>query len=274
MKKNNYPKIGLALGSGGPKGLSHIGVIKVLEENGIFVDYIAGSSIGALIGGFYSATKDISEIEEIALTTNWSFLFSLIDPSFHQGLVSGEKLKRFIEEYIDCVHFQDLLIPFSVVATDLKNGEAVFIDNGGVSIAIRASISFPLVFKPVLYDDSLLADGGLSVPVPVKILKKMGADIVIAVNLNSNNTFNLEKNNLNFYTIACNSLSIMGHQIANYNLEEADIIISPKTGYLHWGNFVKCKKIIVAGEEAMKGQLLPLQRLLYDKNIMIRQNSL
>jgi NTE family protein len=264
MFKSKKPKIGLALGSGGPKGLAHIGVIKVLEENNIPIDFIAGSSIGAMVGGFYAAAKDVKQMEKIALGTGWKLILSLIDPSLSQGLVGGEKVKKFIESHIDKIHFQDLKIPLSVVATDLKSSEAIVINKEEVASAIRASISFPLVFKPIEREGKLLADGGLSLPVPVDIVRKMGAELVIAVNLdadyfaNGNNA----KANFGFYKIANNSINLLRHHLASWNIKNADIVITPQLGSMHWNKFLDGKDIILEGEKAMKEQLNQLQELI------------
>ena len=272
MVNKKRPKIGLALGSGGAKGLAHIGVIKVLEENNTPIDFIAGSSIGALIGGFYSATKDIKQIEEIALSTNWRQVLSLIDPSLRQGLISGEKIKKFIENHIGKIRFQDLKIPLSVIATDLKTGETISINQGEVASAIRASISFPLVFKPVKWKSRLLADGGLSLPVPVEIVRKMGAELVIAVNLDADYFTNGDNNktNLGFYKIANNSINLLRYHLASWNVKNADIIVEPKLdiklGIVHWNKFLDGKNIILAGESAMKKKLPQLQELIYQKS--------
>jgi len=269
MTNKERPKIGLALGSGGPRGLAHIGVIKVLEKNNIPVDFIAGSSIGALVGGFYAATKDIKQIEKIALSTNWRLILSLIDPSLRQGLVGGEKIKNFIESYINKMRFQDLKIPFSAIATDIKNGDIVCINEGEVSSAIRASISLPLIFKPIKREDKLLADGGLSLPVPVKIVRKMGAELVIAINLDANYFTNNNNQNINFgfYKIANNSINLLRHHLASWNVKEADIIVEPKlgikVGITYWNKFLDGKNIILAGESAMKEKLPQLQKLIY-----------
>ncbi len=269
MPKTKQPKVGLALGSGGAKGLAHIGVIKVLEKNNIPIDFIAGSSIGALVGGFYSAAKDIKEIEKIAISANWRQLLSLIDPSLRQGLISGEKLKKFIENYIGKIKFQDLKIPFSAIATDLKTGEIVSINQGEVTSAIRASISIPLVFKPARREGRLLADGGLSLPVPVEIARKMGAELVIAVNLDADYFANKDDNktNLSFYKIANNSINLLRYHLASWNVKDADITIEPKLGIklgiVHWNKFLDGKDIILAGEEVAKKILPQLKELIY-----------
>ncbi|MCK5588827.1 MAG: patatin-like phospholipase family protein [Candidatus Pacebacteria bacterium] len=263
IENKKRPKIGLAFGSGGPKGLAHIGVIKVLEKNNIPIDFIAGSSIGSMIGGFYAATKDIKQIEKIALDADKKLIFSLIDFSFRQGLICGNKVKNYIEKYINKIHFQDLKIPLSIVATNLKNGNAVVMNEGEVALAVRASISSPLIFKPIKEKGKLLADGGLSVPVPVDIVKEMGADIVIAVNLDTDyfGDDNNKNTDFGFYKIANHSINLLCHHLALCNVKNADIVVTPQTGDLHWGKFLDGKDVILAGEKAMEDKLNELKKL-------------
>ena len=255
-------KIGLALGSGGAKGLAHIGVIKTLIKNNIPIDFIAGSSIGAMVGGAYAAIKDIEKVEKIALEANWKQILSLIDPSLGQGLIKGKKIKNFMESYIGKVHFKDLNIPLSVVATDLKTGEAVFINEGEVASAVRASISYPLVFKPVERENKLLTDGGLSYPIPVNIVKKMGADLVIAVNLDTDHFANNQNKTLGFYKIANNSINLLRYHLSCWNIKNADIVVTPKNGYVGWNKFLDGKDIILSGERAMKLAMPQLRKLM------------
>ncbi|MFA5015454.1 MAG: patatin-like phospholipase family protein [Actinomycetota bacterium] len=271
--KSKKPKIGLALGSGGAKGLAHIGVIKVLEENNIPIDFIAGSSIGAMVGGFYAVTKDVKRVEEIALNTNWRQMLYLIDPSFRQGLIGGRKVKKFISDNIDKTNFEDCKIPLSVIATDLKTGAVVIINKGEIVPAIRASISFPLVFKPIEQDDRLLADGGLSLPVPVEVVRKMGADIVIAVNLDTNYFPNDHKDKLGFYKIAINSINLLRYHLASWNIIDADIVINPKFGYVHLAKFLNGKDIIIAGEKAAREALPQLQEIINRKVITTKSEK-
>lgn len=264
MAEPKRPKIGLALGSGSAKGLAHIGVIKVLEENNIPIDFIAGSSIGAMIGGAYASGLSIKEIEAIALSTNWRKVFSvLFEPKLRQGLIGGEKVKKFIESYIDGKDFKDCKIPFVAVATDLRTGEAVVLDKGKMASAIRASISIPLVFKPVKINNRTLADGGLSAPVPVEIIKSMGADIVIAVNLDKH--YCDKKYKPGWYNIANDSLNILRHHLAHLNTEKADIVIDINTGKNSWYQFVNGQDKILAGEEATKIILPHLKELICQK---------
>ena len=262
MKESKRPKIGLALGSGGPTGLAHIGVIKVLEENKIPIDFIAGSSIGAMIGGFYAAGLDIKKIEEIALETNWRRMFSLVDPHFKQGLIGGEKVKSFIDNYIKGKNFENCKIPFVAIATDLKTGEIVVFDKGEMTQAIRASISIPLVFTPEEINGRLLADGGLSAPVPVEIVRGMGADIVIAVNLDKH--CHDEECKPGWYNVANDSLSILRHHLALLNVAKADVVVDIDVGKNYWYQFTNGQDKILVGEKATK-TVLPILKELIDQ---------
>lgn len=267
MAKVKQLKIGLALGSGGPKGLSHIGIIKVLEKNNIPIDFIAGVSIGSVIGGFYAHTKDIKKIEEIALSNNWRQTLPLFfDPSLRQGFVNGRKIKAFIENIIGKIHFKDLKIPFSVVATDIKTGETVIINEGEVAKAIRASSSIPLIFKPVKSGSNLLVDGGLSMPVPTEIVRGMGADIVISVNLDADYFSDTEDSNFGFYRVANSSIKLLRHHLASSNIRDADIIINPKIGKVGWNKFIDSKNVILEGEEAMQLSISKLKKLIRQRS--------
>ena len=264
MANLNRPKIGLALGSGGAKGLAHIGVIKALEENNIPIDFIAGSSIGAMVGGFYAAGLDINKIEKIVKDTNWRQIFSLVDPYLRQGLIGGEKVKTFIENYIKGKKFEDCRIPFSAVATNLKTGEIVILNKGEMTPAIRASISLPLIFKPVEINKKMLVDAGLSSPVPAKIVRDMGADIVIAVNLDKH--YYNEKSKHGWYDVANNSLNILRHNLALLNMVNADIAINIDVGKNYWYQFVNGQDKILAGEKETNKILPQLKELINQKS--------
>lgn len=270
VKNSKRPKIGLALGSGGPKGLAHIGVIKVFLANKIPIDYISGVSIGAMIGGFFAEKGDIKKVEKIALATNWKLILSLLDPSFGQGLFGGDKVKNFIEKNVDKTPFKKLKIPLAVVATNIKNGQSVVMREGELASAIRASISFPLVFRPARRRGKLLADGGLSCPVPVEIVREMGADIVVAVNLDAKCFFNGGKDSdFGFYKIANSSINLLRYHLAEQNIKTADVVIDPKLGRTNWSKFVDGKEIIAAGERAAKKALPQIKKLLAKKNEII-----
>ncbi|MHB9019839.1 MAG: patatin-like phospholipase family protein [Minisyncoccota bacterium] len=262
MIRSKRPKIGLALGSGGSKGLAHIGIIKVLEKNNIPIDFIAGSSIGAMVGGFYATGLNIKRIEEIALDTSWRDLISLIDPHLKQGLIGGEKVKTFIDKYINGKQFKDCKIPFIAVATDLKTGDIVVLNKGDLSSAIRASISIPLVFKPIELNNRVLVDGGLSAPVPVEIVRKMGADLVIAVNLDKH--YHDGDWKPGWYDVMNDSLSILRHHLATSNVSTADMAIDVNID-TYWYQFTNGQDKISAGEKAMEKTLPQLKELIYQK---------
>lgn len=269
MFLKNRPKIGLALGVGGSKGLAHIGVIKTLVENNIPIDFIAGSSIGALIGGFYAAKKDIYEIEKIALETNWPKIFLMFFEPSLKGILGGDKVEKFICDFVGNITFKDLKIPFAAVATDLSNAKSVALKSGELGKAIRASISIPVFFKPISIDNKLYADGGLSMPVPVKAVKEMGADIVIAVNLKENYLGLSHEDKFGLGKITHKSIDILTRYLSDENIKNADIVISPKVG--HVGIFNKflttagTKEVILIGETTTKESLERIKKLIEKK---------
>ncbi len=178
--------VGLALGSGSARGLAHIGVLKALQDKGIRINLISGSSMGALVGACFARKGDISELEELALRTDWMQLIKLADPNLafmFKGFIHGHKVKELLKTIIGDVKFKDLKIPLAVVATDINTGDEVVIREGSVIEAVRASISIPAIFTPVKMGDRFLVDGGIVIPVPVSVVRDMGADFVIACNV-------------------------------------------------------------------------------------------
>lgn len=180
----SHKKIGLALGSGSARGWAHIGVIQALTEAGIKVDYVAGTSIGALVGAVF-ASGNIATLKEVALQLDWKQIIYFFDVVFPRaGLIDGKKVTDFIRSHVKGENIEELHLPFCAVSTDLITGNEVVIREGDVIEAIRASISIPGIFTPVRKDEMILVDGGLVNPVPVSVVKNMGADFVIAIDLN------------------------------------------------------------------------------------------
>lgn len=178
-------RVGLALGSGGARGAAHVGVLKVLERAGVRISAIAGSSIGAMVGGAYAAGVPLSRIEEEWLTTSRAKLLRSFLPTFPRaGLSSGAGLRRYLREILGDVRIEELPIPFAAVATDLDTGQAVVLRSGPLVEAIRASTAIPGVFQPVRWEGRLLVDGGMVEPLPVRVCRELGADLVIAVDTN------------------------------------------------------------------------------------------
>lgn len=176
--------VGLALGGGGARGWAHIGVLRALEEHNIPIDYIAGTSIGALVGAIYVKDK-LHQLEQFADNIGTESIVSLMDVSFPGlGLVDGNRVRDFLSGYLADANIEDCTIPFRCVATNFLTKEAVVFESGSMIDAVRASISMPGVFVPVQHRGAYLVDGGVINPVPVSVVNAMGADIVIAVNLN------------------------------------------------------------------------------------------
>jgi len=179
-------KIGLALGSGSARGLAHIGVIRAIEEAGIRVDMVAGTSIGALIGAVYASGR-LDTLEQDFRTIDWKRMGTMLDPVLpRSGLIDGRKITEFVRGHVPLKTFRQLPLPFCAVATDLANGKDFVMCDGDLIEAVRASISVPGVFSPVRLRGRVLVDGGLANPVPVSAVRALGAGIVIAVDLNHN----------------------------------------------------------------------------------------
>ena len=174
-------KIGLALGGGTAKGLAHIGVLEVLEKNNIKIDYLAGTSMGSVVAALYASGMSVKDIKKIALTTKWENLVDFTLPD--KGILSGCKIEEFLRVILKGKKFKDLDIPLAVIAADVYNGEKVIFEKGDVASSLRASISIPSIFVPYEYNGRVLVDGGVVDPIPVETVRKMGADVVIAVDL-------------------------------------------------------------------------------------------
>lgn len=261
-------KIGLALGSGGAKGIAHIGVLKQLEKNKIKIDYIAGSSIGALIGSLYSLHQDSKKIEKLFLQNNWRRFLRFLEPSLSGGLIKGDKLEKYIKEIIENAAFNDLKIPTAIVATDLKTCRPVIFKSGSLSKAILASMSVPLIFTPQSLKNKMYIDGGLSEPVPVDIARDLGAKKIIAVNLdNGNLKKKIKKTDLSLKKMAQYSIEAVRYNLAKKCVEKADVSIMPKipnAGLIGWSKFFKVgevHKIIEAGEKAATNKINKIKNL-------------
>lgn len=266
---NNRKKIGLALGGGGWRGIAHIGVLKVLEKNGIPIDFISGTSAGALIGGLYSYFGNATDLENFILNFGYRDLFSAIsDPRLKSGIFKGDKFIRYVNHLTNNADIKDLKIPFSAVATNLITGKAVYLKEGNMAEAIRSSISIPLVFQPTFRDEMYLVDGGLTENIPIRCVKDMGADIVIAVNLNSNLFPMRESDIKSSSSIALVTTRITLDGLASFLSKEADILIEPKIqrqdikiSFSYFFKFVKEKEIIKTGEEETEKFISDIKRL-------------
>jgi NTE family protein len=262
----NRKTIGLALGSGGFRGLAHIGVLKVLEKNGIKIDYLSGASIGALVAAYYATHGNAKKIE--ADLKHWPIdnLYKFFDFSWQGGFITGQKFSDFLKKEFEDDTFSKTKIPLQIIATNLIDGSPFVFSSGSVIKAIRASISVPLMFKPVEHQGKLLIDGGLSNPVPLRLLKNRGADILIGVNLYHKNEF--VERNFNMPNVVLRSMRIALYNLAQADIKEADIVISPDTSEIISSQSLKkynqetAKKLIKIGEVAARKALPKIKALL------------
>ncbi len=222
--------LGLALGSGGVRGFAHIGVLKALLRHDIPIDYIAGTSIGAWVGALYALHQDIDELEEFTVGKKQEKLAVFLEPSLEGGFVHGMKLEALLTYWLKDALFEDLQIPLQIVATDLIRKEPCVFSSGRIVPALHASMAIPGLFRPVPFEDKILVDGGVCNPVPCDIVRNMGADIVLAVNLNNERTDTVPRplrRNLGFIEVAARSMATMRLHLAELSVAEADIVIEP-----------------------------------------------
>lgn len=257
--KSTPKKIGLALGGGGAKGLAHIGIIKALEDAGIKVDYIAGTSMGALVGGWYAATGDIRFLENAFLRLKKRDIFpaSKIIRKKDGVLFKDKSMVEMLEADIGDIQMSECKIPFKAVATDVRDGGEVVIDKGGLIDAIKASTALPVVFNPVSVNNRLLMDGGFVNPVPADIVREMGAEFVIAVDVSSkwHNLSEESLSPLHFYSVISHALSIIEYQLARHILENADLVLQPAVLSFNWLAFSQAADIIKEGERELRRNL-------------------
>lgn len=294
--------IGLALGSGAAYGLAHIGVLRVLEKENIAVDVIAGSSIGALVGGLWAAGYSSDELETLAHSIDrrrgFFKLLGFHDFSIaHRGFFKGHQVSRFMESYLGNKTFQDLKIPLKITAANLFTSEEVVFEAGRIVDAIRASISIPGIFRPHYHKGEYLIDGGVIDPLPVRVLSKMGVKKIIAVNVllspedrQGRMQFHEEKRqkelgqmmqrgfwsklfanflnrvydrySINIFNVIMHTIQFMEFEMAETWGKEADVLIHPVVAEGHWAEFYSPEKFIRAGEEKTREQLAEIKRLL------------
>jgi len=261
-------KVGLALGSGAARGLAHIGVLEVLEKEGIPIDMIAGTSAGAAIGALYAQGKDASMIKGLALDLSWKRLASLVDLALPRtGFIKGKKIKDLLALLIGGdIKFSELRIPFACVAADIITGEEVVINHGSVLDGIRASVSIPVIFTVVKWKGRYLVDGGLVNPVPVSVLRQMGADFIIAVNVIPavrDRAQRVEKiKEPNIISVIMQSLYIASYLAVRSSLEGADIVIEPQMADITYGDFSRAEECILQGALATQGTIPEIKRQL------------
>jgi NTE family protein len=256
-------RLGLVLGSGGARGIAHIPVLEMLNEIDMKPDYITGTSIGALLGAMYCSGR-IDTVKKEFLRMNHGKILRYIDLVFNKpGLIGGKKVMGFLEKCIPAnMKFKDLDIPLQVVATDYGTGEPVVLSEGNLLKAVRASISIPGIFTPVPYKKGFLIDGGLSNPLPVDVVRKMGATKVVAVNVIPPLEPKM-KIKMGIAEVLMQSVQIYERGAMKYNMKDnpADILIEPKIPGMLPVDFSNPKKIYEEGEKEAKKYREELKKL-------------
>lgn len=288
------PRIGLALGSGGARGWAHIGVLSALAEHGVTPDLVAGCSIGAFVGAAI-ADGDLDQLADWVRVLDRQKLMSFLDVSFRGGLIKGDKLIQFFSQQFVDRDFAQLPVPFACVATDLVTGREVWLREGNVARAVRASIALPGLFTPVEYNGTWLVDGGLVNPVPVSLCRAMGADIVIAVDLSLDPANRIDRpgspqsagegrpwwrlfsrngaesassaegsSNPSLLEVVTSSINLMQVRIARSRLagEPADVLISPRLNQMGLMDYYRADEAIEEGRRAVERSLAALRHAM------------
>lgn len=255
MKKR--PKIGLALGSGGARGFAHLGVIRVLKEENIPISYVAGSSMGALIGSLYASGTDLEQLYKIVTSFKRKYYLDFTVPKM--GLIKGNRIKEFIGIFTHWKNLEDLDIPTAVVATNIRTAEKVVFTKGLVANAVRASIAIPGIFTPEKIGDQLLVDGGVVDRVPVSVVKEMGAEFVIAVDV-SHVKQNVEINSI--YDVIMQSLDILQMEIVRNREIASDIMLQPRVEQFDSRAFTNLEEIVAIGEQEARKNMDSIKQAL------------
>jgi NTE family protein len=238
------PKVGVALGGGFARGIAHIGVLHALETSGIKIDYISGTSAGALAGIAYASGLPFKEVVNRAAELRFGIFgqwrFSWL------GLASNQKLEFYPKRYLNIGTFEELRIPITVAATDLITGEPVYFNEGPLGPPLRASCAYPGLFQPVQYQGHTLVDGFVGATVPVEAVAKMGADVIIAVFLDAEAMVKPT----NFTDVIGRSFTIIQRHADLAWRTRADVVIEPRVREFAWDDFAKTPELVAAGEEA------------------------
>ncbi|TDR76539.1 patatin-like phospholipase family protein [Paludibacterium purpuratum] len=255
-------KIGLALGGGAAKGFAHVGVIKVLEANGIVPDIVTGTSAGSVVGSLYAAGYTPAQLQQIASKLDETNLTDFTLSS--RGFIKGERLQAFINAEVQNRPMEKLAKPFGAVSTELDNGQRVVFRLGNTGQAVRASASIPNVFLPVEIAGRRYVDGGLVSPVPVSAAREMGADLVIAVDISARPKAGSATG---FLSILDQSLNIMSVAALASELKQADVVIRPQVQNIGSASFDARNQAIRAGEVAAQQAIVQIRAKLQQKQL-------
>lgn len=250
-------KVALVLGAGASRGFAHIGVIKVLEANGVPVHMVVGTSAGSFVGSLYASGMDGYQLQSLAIGVQKGDIADICIPD--NGFIKGELLEAFVNKQVKNLPMEKLKLPFYAVATNIQTGSEMVFGRGNTGTAVRASCSIPGVFRPVLLGGMMYVDGGVVSPIAVDAARRYGADIVIAVDISSD----LDRSQPDG-TVATilQSVNIMYSKISENQLARADVVIRPKVGKIGSSDFEKRHEAIMEGEKAANEAMPKIKDIL------------
>lgn len=256
------PRIGLALGGGAARGFAHIGVLQVLEEQGVRPDLVVGTSAGSLVATMWAAGKSGAELGALALSMDEATLADWAYPG--RGLLRGEAVARYVREHTQGRTIEAMKTPLGIVATDLLTGQGILFQRGDPGLAVRASSAVPAVFQPVSISGREYVDGGLVAPIPVQYAKQMGAQLVIAVDISAATE---DQPTTDAVKMLLQTFAIMGRNLGAYQLREADVVIRPKLAGVSGADFGSRRLSLLAGREAALSVLADLKARIAAKTL-------
>ncbi len=258
---SSHPKIGLALSGGAARGVAHIGVLRAFIENNIRIDCIAGTSAGSIVAGAYAAGMPIDEIAEFGRKLRWRDIGRVTMSKL--GIQSNERLEQYLRNRLPITRFEDLPTPFAAVATDLKTNAAVVMkDQGDVPFAIRASCTIPGWYVPVIDDQGRqLVDGGLVAVIPSVVTRSLGADIVIAVDVNSQGATFIGSSS-SVIGVLLQSMMVVQKTASAHQIEMSDFVISPMVGHIRWDEMGRADELMATGYEAAIANMAKIREVI------------
>jgi len=253
--------VGLALSGGAARGMAHVGVLKVFKEHGVPVDCVAGTSAGALVGAAFAAGMPVEELEEIGSRLRWRDLGRMTLSRL--GAQSNARMEEYIRARFPVSRFEELPIPFAAVATDLHTGAAVVMrDRGDVAFAVRASCAVPGWYVPVVDEHGRqLVDGGLVANIPTAAVRALGAEVVVAVDVNFEGAKFMGPPT-SVVGVLLQSILLVQKTAAAHQRHSADVVISPRVGHIRWDEMTRAAELIAAGEEAARAALPAIKELV------------
>ena len=260
-RKPDRPLIAFVLGGGGARGFAHAGVLKVLDDAGVRADLVVGTSAGSLVGALYAGGIRNEELLETALAVQRDELIDFVFP--HRGFIEGNRLQTYIDKALKGRMIEELDIPFVAVATELATGRLVAFTRGDVGMAVRASCSVPVVFQPTAIRGSEYVDGGLVSPVPVKIARESGADLIIAVDVSRQPDEHKELGST--AAMLSHAFVVMEHALAQEESKLADVVIRPNLAKVRATDLAARGQAIAAGEDAARAALPQIRSLIAER---------